>query len=153
MPVFPLEFMQKSTIHQRQLIEVEADTIEEAIATLESYAIDTSDAIDLGSPNFTEWLIDDVKAHDPDNSPLTISPALLNGSNRNQQAKIQILAQNIIFVTDGADVELPTEMTIEIEPGTPEDQYENFVTSAISDQLGWLVESLSISELASVSEG
>src|SRR3546814_6010542 len=72
MPVFPIEFTAQSTIHQRQIIQVEADSIEDAIEAVQSYDIDNSQATDLGKPIFTEWLVDDVKAYDPNNSPLAL---------------------------------------------------------------------------------
>src|SRR3546814_13287159 len=51
MPVFPIEFMAQSTIHQRQIIQVEAASIEDAIEAVQSYDIDKSQATDLGQPH------------------------------------------------------------------------------------------------------
>src|SRR3546814_1128073 len=79
MPVFPIEMTAQSTIHQRQIIQVEGDSIEDAIKAVQSYDIDNSQATDLGKPIFTEWLVDDVKAYDPNNSPLAL-PSTLTSS-------------------------------------------------------------------------
>src|SRR3546814_1658523 len=43
MPVFPIEFTAQSTIHQRQIIQVEADSIEDAIEAVQRSEEHTSE--------------------------------------------------------------------------------------------------------------
>src|SRR3546814_16512390 len=48
MPVFPIEFTAQTTIHQRQIIQDEADSLEDAFDAVQSYDIDKRKAPDLG---------------------------------------------------------------------------------------------------------
>ena len=145
MPTFPIEFTAKSTTHQRQIIHVEADNIEDAIAAVEAYDIDNSQATDLGKPTFTEWLVYDVKAYDPENSPLILPASILTPELTSvAKAVCRYHARDITYVTDGAEIELPSEMEVEIDASTPEAQREEIITNTISDRTGWLVESLQL---------
>lgn len=141
MPLFDIEFVAKETVHQRQLIQVEADTVEEAIAAVENYEIDNSRATDLGHPSFTEWLVDDVKAHSPEES----AQALLSGASEAEAenaSSLRFLVKDIVFAHDGEKVDLPNEMFVEIPASTPEEERHDRVVDAVSDETGWLIESL-----------
>lgn len=147
MPVFPIEFTAQSTIHQRQIIQVEADSIEDAIEAVQSYDIDNSQATDLGKPIFTEWLVDDVKAYDPNNSPLALpSTCIDHQAQLAAQKPLLYLATDIVYATDGAEAVLPSEMSVEVEATIPADQHAEIVTNTISERTGWLVESLKIEQ-------
>src|SRR3546814_1100304 len=114
MPVFPIEFTAQSTIHQRQIIQVEADSIEDAIEAVQSYDIDNSQATDLGKPIFTEWLVDDVKAYDPNNSPLALpSTCIDHQAQLAAQKPLPSLAPYILYATDGAAAVLPSGLSVE----------------------------------------
>lgn len=142
MPLFPIEYTAKSTVHQRQLVHIEADSLEEAIAAVADYEFDNGQANDLGSPSFSEWLVDDVKEYDPDNSPLTLMyPSAA------PKSMILYLASSIVFATDGAKADLPDEMQIEIDAAIPEDQHHDHILETIANRTGWLIESLNIEKV------
>lgn len=146
MPIFPIEYTSKETVHQRHVIEIEADTIEEAIAAVEEYEFDNSNATELGKSLFSESLVDDVKLYAPE-----LSPFGLPGCPAPEGAgiKLRFQANGIIFATDGAETELPGSMTVEIDGAAPAETHRDLVIEAITDRTGWLVESLEIEELSS----
>src|SRR3546814_20648781 len=130
MPVFPIEFTAQSTIHQRQIIQVEADSIEDAIEAVQSYDIDNSQATDLGKPIFTEWLVDDVKAYDPNNSPLALPWTCIDHQAQlAAQKPLLSLATDIVYATDGAADVLPSEMSGDDERTLPPDTSCEIVTN------------------------
>lgn len=142
MPLFPIEYTAKSTVHQRQLVHIEADSLQEAIAAVEGYEFDNGQADDLGSPSFSEWLVDEVKEHDPDNSP----HALPLPSAAPKQS-VLYLASSIVFATDGAKVDLPDEMQVEVDAAIAEDQHRDHIVETIANRTGWLIESLIIQKV------
>jgi hypothetical protein len=145
MPLFDIEFVAKETVHQRQLIQVEADTVEEAIAAVENYEIDNSQATTLGHPSFTEWLVDDVKAHSPEEAAHAFLPgAIADAKVADEDSSLRFLVKDIVFAHDGRKVDLPTEMVVKIPASTPDDERHDRVVEAVSDETGWLVESLEV---------
>src|SRR3546814_13256870 len=67
---------------------------------------------DLGKPIFTEWLVDDVKAYDPNNSPLALpSTCIDHQAQLAAQKPLLYLATDIVYATDGAEAVLPSEMS------------------------------------------
>jgi hypothetical protein len=153
MPLFDIEYTAKSAEHQRQFIQVEAENIDDAIAAVQNYEIDNSDAIDLGHPIFSEWLVDDVKVYNPDQSPFGYATAGLSEETLEPTSKpLRFLVENIVFEKDGEEVDLPDQMIIEIPSSTPEDQFHDCVVEAASDRTGWLIESLQIFAIKEISK-
>src|SRR3546814_9973106 len=95
----------------------------------------------------SDLLVDDVKAYDPNNSPLALpSTCIDHQAQLAAQKPLLYLATDIVYATDGAEAVLPSEMSVEVEATIPADQHAEIVTNTISERTGWLVESLKIEQ-------
>src|SRR3546814_20688863 len=63
----------------------------------------------------SDLLVDDVKAYDPNNSPLAL-PSTCNDHQAQLAAQkpLLYLATDIVYATDGAEAVLPSELSVEV---------------------------------------
>src|SRR3546814_12560824 len=95
----------------------------------------------------TEWLVDDVKAYDPNNSPLALpSTCLDHQAQLAAQKPLLYLATDLVYATDGAEAVLPSEMSVEVEATIPADQHDEIVTKTIQDPTGRQIQSLKLKQ-------
>jgi hypothetical protein len=52
---------------------------------------------------------------------------------------MKVKASNIIWETDGQEIELPNELQVEVEEGLTDFEIENELCEKLSDITGWLV--------------